>query len=153
MLGTWTVWPNALNCERREDNDSPPPPPRRLILQLPGWVAHSLTPLTISIYQGNMLLHCSVWRLLFGAIWSPFLSSIKPFQTVSMAPVLSMTLSGSRASGSHCEGETAGSSPGSVIQLFGPGKSLNLSLALSSIQNNPTWKIKNEVRSVKILLV
>lgn len=44
-----------------------------------------------------------------------------------MAPVLSLTLSGGWAGGSHGEGETAGSSPGSLIQLVGPEKSLNLS--------------------------
>lgn len=99
-----------------------PPPFVSAFLQLLKWAAHSLIPLTISICSGNML---SALLCLQRAIWSnfePLLPSIKPFQAVSMAPVLPLTLSGSWAGRSHGEGETASSSPGSVIQLVGPRK-------------------------------
>lgn len=144
-LVTRTVRIRALKCGQREGNQAPPAHPPTSLMHFcsfsSGWYTVSPHWPSASAME-TCYLPCPVWRALFRAIWSPCLSSIKPLQTVSTAPCLSLTLSGSWAGGSHGEGETAGYSPGSVIQLVCWGKSLNLSLPLPSNWNNATRKVK-----------
>lgn len=136
-LVTRTVRIRALKCGKGEGNQAPPTSLMHFCSCSSGW--YTVSPHWPS---ASAMETCSVWKALFRAIWSPCLPSIKPFQTVSTAPLLSLTLSGSWAGGSHGEGETAGYSPGSVIQLVCWGKSLNLSLPLPSNWNNATRKVK-----------